>query len=174
MTIVEDWTTTAACQGVDIDLFFDEARTVEARRLCLGCPARASCLEAAVAREEPCGVWGGLTAHEREFVGARRIPKSALVVHACGTCDAPLTFPLSPLPSDDDAPAEGSFAADGLGGLIVHRGDLRRRSGAEVHCPAGHDVGDVVPGSLHVRLWADAVSVRSRTPLPVAAEADAA
>ena len=64
MTVVEDWTSRAACQGVDIDLFFDEERTIEARRLCLSCPVRSSCLSAAQRRDEPCGVWGGLTAVE--------------------------------------------------------------------------------------------------------------
>ena len=166
MTIVEDWTSRAACQGVDIDLFFDEERTIEARRLCLSCPARMSCLSAAMEREEPCGVWGGLTSTERELVGARRIPKTALVVHACGTCDSPLTFPMSPIPSDDEAPVEGRFCVDGHGNALVHRGDLRRRAqGGEALCAEGHVVGEVVPGTMQVALHLDATAVRGRTPL---------
>ena len=30
-----------------------------AKRLCAGCPAMATCLEGALARREPWGVWGG-------------------------------------------------------------------------------------------------------------------
>ena len=174
MAIVEDWSAVAACQGADIDMFFDETRTIEARRVCLGCPARERCLEAARDRDEPCGVWGGLTVSERELVPGRRVPKSALIVHACACCDAPLTFPMSPLPATDDAPAEGEFATDGLGGAIVHRGDLRRRSGAEIRCPEGHVVGEVVAGSVHARLLLDQTIIRSRTPLALTAESDAA
>ena len=166
MTIVEDWTNQAACQGVDIDLFFDDDRTIEARRLCLSCPARTSCLSAAMDREEPCGMWGGLTSTERELVDARRIPKTALVVHACGTCDSPLTFPMSPIPSDAEAPVEGRYCVDGQGNALVHRGDLRRRAqGGEVRCAEGHEVGEIVPGTLQVALDVRATAVRGRTPL---------
>lgn len=172
MTIVEDWTNQAACQGVDIDLFFDEDRTIEARRLCLSCPVRSSCLSAAQDRAEPCGIWGGLTATERELVGARRLPKTALVVHACGTCDAPLTFPMAPIPADGDAPCEGAFCVDGEGGAIVHRGDLRRRAqGGEVACPQGHPVGVVVAGTMHVVLDLQLTAIRGRTPLAAVAAA---
>ncbi|MEM8905114.1 MAG: WhiB family transcriptional regulator [Actinomycetota bacterium] len=166
MTIVEDWTEQAACQGVDIDLFFDEDRTIEARRLCLSCPVRTACLSAARDRDEPCGVWGGLTAGERDLVPARRVPKTALVVHACADCDAPLTFPMSPIPAEGDAPCEGSFCVDGTGGAIVHRGDLRRRAqGGEVTCPHGHVVGAVVAGTMAVRLDLQATALRGRAPL---------
>ncbi|MEO1062488.1 MAG: WhiB family transcriptional regulator [Actinomycetota bacterium] len=166
MTIVEDWTSQAACQGVDIDLFFDEDRTIEARRLCLSCPVRTSCLSAAQDRDEPCGIWGGLTATERDLAGARRIPKTALIVHACATCDAPLTFPMSPIPADTEAPCEGSFCVDGEGGAVVHRGDLRRRAqNGAVTCAEGHRVGEVVAGSMHVTLDLRATAIRGRTPL---------
>jgi hypothetical protein len=166
MTIVDDWTDQAACQGVDIDLFFDEDRTIEARRLCLSCPVRSSCLSAAQDREEPCGIWGGLTATERELVDARRLPKTALVVHACGSCDSPLTFPMSPIPDDGEAPCEGSFCVDGHGSAIVHRGDLRRRvQGGEISCPEGHVVGTVVSGTMQVALDLQATAIRGRTSL---------
>jgi WhiB family redox-sensing transcriptional regulator len=45
----------------DPELFFAEAPAdVEAAKaLCQGCRARAQCLESALARREPWGVWGG-------------------------------------------------------------------------------------------------------------------
>jgi WhiB family redox-sensing transcriptional regulator len=45
----------------DPELFFAEspADVEQAKSLCQGCRARASCLEGALARREPWGVWGG-------------------------------------------------------------------------------------------------------------------
>jgi WhiB family redox-sensing transcriptional regulator len=45
----------------DPELFFAEAPAdVEAAKaLCQGCPARAACLQGALERREPWGVWGG-------------------------------------------------------------------------------------------------------------------
>lgn len=49
------------CLSNDPDLFFAESPAdVElAKELCRSCPVRASCLEAALERREPWGVWGG-------------------------------------------------------------------------------------------------------------------
>ncbi len=59
----EAWRDLAACRLVDEagDLFFSEELQdiADAKRICLGCPVIAECLEGAVARAEPCGVWGG-------------------------------------------------------------------------------------------------------------------
>lgn len=43
------------------DLFFSElpADLEHAKTLCAGCPLRAECLDGALARQEPWGVWGG-------------------------------------------------------------------------------------------------------------------
>lgn len=45
----------------DPDLWFadDPADLERAKALCAGCPIRRECLAAALARAEPCGVWGG-------------------------------------------------------------------------------------------------------------------
>ena len=63
---VEDpgaWEDLAACRSVPggTAVFFSEelADIVEAKRICAGCPVIAPCLEGAIARAEPCGVWGG-------------------------------------------------------------------------------------------------------------------
>ena len=49
------------CREYDPELWFAESTAdVElAKSLCQECPLRAGCLEGAVAREEPWGVWGG-------------------------------------------------------------------------------------------------------------------
>lgn len=50
------------CQRVGVaDLFFSErpADLEEAKTMCADCPLRAACLEGALERAEPWGVWGG-------------------------------------------------------------------------------------------------------------------
>lgn len=49
------------CRVFDPDLWFADTQSDldAAKRLCAGCPIRLDCLEAAVARAEPWGVWGG-------------------------------------------------------------------------------------------------------------------
>ncbi len=59
----QDWWVAAACRTVPDakDLFFSEELTdmAAAKRICADCPVIAPCLEAALHRGEPCGVWGG-------------------------------------------------------------------------------------------------------------------
>lgn len=52
---------TLPCRAVDPDLFFAEipAEVEVAKSLCAPCAARPTCLQAALARGEPWGVWGG-------------------------------------------------------------------------------------------------------------------
>ncbi|HYO86098.1 MAG TPA: WhiB family transcriptional regulator [Dermatophilaceae bacterium] len=49
------------CQGVGTELWFAEtpADVEFATPLCSTCPVRRGCLEGALRRREPCGVWGG-------------------------------------------------------------------------------------------------------------------
>ncbi len=49
------------CHAHDAELWFADAPAdVEwAKALCGGCPIRDTCLEGALVRREPCGVWGG-------------------------------------------------------------------------------------------------------------------
>lgn len=42
-----------------------------AKAVCAGCPVRDLCLEYAVAHREPWGIWGGMTAKEREALRRR-------------------------------------------------------------------------------------------------------
>lgn len=64
------WRAEALCAQTDPSLFFPEAgqsaRT--ARDLCATCPVADECLAYALARPEPHGVWGGLTARQRTML----------------------------------------------------------------------------------------------------------
>jgi WhiB family redox-sensing transcriptional regulator len=57
------WDDFAACRGVEnaADLFFSEdiGEIAAAKRVCADCPVLAQCLEGALERREPWGVWGG-------------------------------------------------------------------------------------------------------------------
>jgi WhiB family redox-sensing transcriptional regulator len=58
-----DWEALAFCRTEPsaTDVFFSEetADIVAAKRMCAACPVLAPCLEGALERAEPCGVWGG-------------------------------------------------------------------------------------------------------------------
>ena len=64
------------CRGDDPELFFAESpEDVEfAKALCRSCAVRVSCLEGALQRQEPWGVWGG-EIFERGVVIARKRPR---------------------------------------------------------------------------------------------------
>ena len=64
----------AVCAQTDPDLWFPEKgeRSTTAIRLCAGCPVEGECLEAAIARDERFGVWGGKTTPERDRLVAER------------------------------------------------------------------------------------------------------
>lgn len=70
------WTEYAACATVDPELFYPEpgqrGMALAAVRVCMGCPVRAACEARALGEdgEEPerDGVWGGLTASERQRI----------------------------------------------------------------------------------------------------------
>jgi len=49
------------CQYAEPDLFFaeDPLEVERAKGLCAECPVRALCLQGALSRREPWGVWGG-------------------------------------------------------------------------------------------------------------------
>ncbi|MCU0312037.1 MAG: WhiB family transcriptional regulator [Acidimicrobiales bacterium] len=54
----------AACrdlEGAPTGVFFSEDLhdVIRAKRICAECPVRVPCLEGAIARHEPWGVWGG-------------------------------------------------------------------------------------------------------------------
>lgn len=66
---------TVPCHG-EPDLWFAESPNdlEQAKALCAGCPIRRECLESALEREEPWGVWGGEIL-DRGTVVARKRPR---------------------------------------------------------------------------------------------------
>jgi WhiB family redox-sensing transcriptional regulator len=80
-TISTNWMDSAACVGMDPEVFFVDTRRVKTKaetRLaldtCARCPVSAECLEYNI--DEPFGIWGGKTAEERQKIrkeyGSRR------------------------------------------------------------------------------------------------------
>ncbi len=78
---------TLPCHNSDPDLFFSELTEdiAAAKSLCGGCPVRSQCLDAALSRDEPCGVWGGelfedgLVIERRRTVGRPRLTPAAAI-----------------------------------------------------------------------------------------------
>lgn len=64
------------CRKGDADRWFAESPSVleEAKGLCADCPIRAQCLDGALSRAEPWGVWGG-EIFERGRVIPRKRPR---------------------------------------------------------------------------------------------------
>lgn len=61
---MRDWWAEALCNsgtGILAELFFSEQLDdiARAKAICTECPAREPCLQGAIARHEPWGVWGG-------------------------------------------------------------------------------------------------------------------
>ncbi|HEY2297274.1 MAG TPA: WhiB family transcriptional regulator [Jatrophihabitans sp.] len=76
-----DWQLHAACRGLDTSNFYHPEnergpsrarRERQAKAICATCPVIANCRQWALAAREPYGVWGGLSAEERELVLQRR------------------------------------------------------------------------------------------------------
>jgi WhiB family transcriptional regulator, redox-sensing transcriptional regulator len=61
------WRHRALCQYVDASVFFPEKGQTarEAKRVCNRCPVTVECLDWALERKEPTGIYGGTTAGER-------------------------------------------------------------------------------------------------------------
>jgi WhiB family redox-sensing transcriptional regulator len=56
------------------ELFFAEhpGDLNQAKMLCAACPVRVACLDGALERGEPCGVWGGELLERGRIVGTKR------------------------------------------------------------------------------------------------------
>jgi WhiB family redox-sensing transcriptional regulator len=65
---------TLPCHNSDPDLFFSEtaAEITVAKSLCGQCSVQRQCLEAALSRQEPCGVWGGELFEDGSIIAKRR------------------------------------------------------------------------------------------------------
>ena len=64
------------CHTADPEIFFaEDASTIARAKLaCAGCPMKAACLEGALSRSEPCGVWGGELFDQGRVIQAKRLP----------------------------------------------------------------------------------------------------
>lgn len=64
------------CRTHDSELWFADtpAELELAKALCTGCPVRAACLDGALSRREPWGVWGG-EIFERGRITRRKRPR---------------------------------------------------------------------------------------------------
>lgn len=62
------------CHSADPELFFSDEleRIARAKQLCRSCPMVAACLEGALSRAEPCGVWGGQLFEGGLVIAAKR------------------------------------------------------------------------------------------------------
>lgn len=62
-----EWARDGLCAQTDPEVFFPEKgrSNAAAKRVCVACPVRVACLDAALARNERFGVWGGLSERER-------------------------------------------------------------------------------------------------------------
>ena len=77
MSHLWEWQLLGACRGVDSELFFHPGgergpsrsnREATAKAMCAQCPVITNCREAALSAREAYGVWGGLSANEREDI----------------------------------------------------------------------------------------------------------
>lgn len=67
---------TLPCHKADPDLFFADSdiEINAAKALCASCPMKSACLEGAISRLEPCGVWGGELIEDGEVIERKRRP----------------------------------------------------------------------------------------------------
>lgn len=65
---------TLPCHTADPELFFSEesVQIAIAKKMCGGCPMQKACLEGAISRGEPCGVWGGELFEGGQIIAAKR------------------------------------------------------------------------------------------------------
>lgn len=63
------------CHKVDPEIFFSEfPETIAiAQAVCATCPLQRSCLEGALSRNEPWGVWGGAIVDKGRVIAEKRI-----------------------------------------------------------------------------------------------------
>jgi len=76
-----DWMKHGICSQTDPELFFPEQgsndRGRAAKSVCAKCPVRVPCGRYAILRPDLLGIWGGLTAAERDRIRKYRGRKAA-------------------------------------------------------------------------------------------------
>lgn len=70
----DNWRESAACKGMDVNLFFPEAggdgvnTAKAAKKICTTCPVSEPCLAYGLAISDRAGIFGGLTPRQRKFL----------------------------------------------------------------------------------------------------------
>jgi WhiB family redox-sensing transcriptional regulator len=67
---------TLPCHNADPELFFADSdlEISLAKSLCGSCPMKNACLEGALDRREPCGIWGGQLIEDGVIIERKRRP----------------------------------------------------------------------------------------------------
>jgi len=67
---------TLPCHNSNPEIFFSEKseEIAYAKSLCGGCPVKRECLQGALSRQEPCGVWGGELFEYGRVIAQKRMP----------------------------------------------------------------------------------------------------
>lgn len=73
-TWAEPWMDEGICGQTDPEIFFPEkgGSTADAKRICMGCPVRRTCLEWALSNNERFGILGGKSERERRKIAKER------------------------------------------------------------------------------------------------------
>lgn len=81
-----DWRTRAACKSNPDRQFpgWNAERIADAKAVCAVCPVRQECLQTALDLGESDGVWGGLTATERERFKEGAYTRQPVQCPGCG------------------------------------------------------------------------------------------
>ncbi|MFT4089002.1 MAG: WhiB family transcriptional regulator [Gordonia sp. (in: high G+C Gram-positive bacteria)] len=76
-----DWQRLGECRGLDSSVFFHPEgergharlqRERRAKQVCAGCPVLIQCRTHALEVDEPYGIWGGLSEHDRNEIRRRQ------------------------------------------------------------------------------------------------------
>jgi hypothetical protein len=72
--VIPEWHLQGLCGQADAEAWFPEKGipTRPAKAICAACPVRVDCLEDALERHEPWGIWGGTSERERQRIRAER------------------------------------------------------------------------------------------------------
>lgn len=75
----EPWADSAACAHPSVDprWFWEPAKQVDAKRVCVGCPVVDDCLQVGMSQEY--GIWGGYTPAERRRIQRGENPGPVIV-----------------------------------------------------------------------------------------------
>ena len=70
---MSEWQDDGTCRSVDSDLWFEDypSKYDPVFKICAECPVQEQCLRASFDNREEFGIWGGMSAHERNRIEPR-------------------------------------------------------------------------------------------------------